>query len=88
MPMASFETYAVAGDVGAALRFSVLNGALWAIGSAWATATREVAMLLLPADDTATQAAWVEVVAACVVTGLGLAVALGVGYCTAPSRPA
>ena len=46
-----FTARATAGDAIGTLRLAVVNGALWAIGLAWANGIREVTRAILP-DDT------------------------------------
>ena len=75
----TFEERAVRGDAGGALRSAAIYGALWAIGSSWSTAIREIARLVLPEDTM--DAVLAELAAAGIVTVVGLGIALLVGRC-------
>ena len=81
----TFEERAVRGDAGGALRSAAIYGALWAIGSSWSTAIREIARLVLPEDTM--DAVLAELAAAGFVTVVGLGVAMLVGRCTCAPRP-
>jgi hypothetical protein len=73
----SFEQAVTRGDPFAALRAAGVNGALWAIGSSWATGIREITRLVLPSDTS--EAILAEVLAIVVTTSIGVAIALFVG---------
>lgn len=47
----SFHQSAERGDFVTTLSYASLNGALWAVGSAWATAIREIMVVLIPRTD-------------------------------------
>ena len=65
------------GDVLRTLQFAIFAGALWAIGSSWATAIRGISTELVPAD---VSVVWAELFAATVTTLLGVGITLGVAY--------
>ena len=44
----SFQQSAQKGDFLTTLSYACLNGALWAVGSAWATAIREIMVVVIP----------------------------------------
>ena len=69
----SFEQRARNRDALGAVSTAAVYGALWAIGSSWSTAIREVTRLLLPTDTL--DAVVAEVVAAALVTVFGVGVA-------------
>ena len=92
----SFEQRARNRDALGAVSTAAVYGALWAIGSSWSTALREVTRLLLPTDTL--DAVVAEVVAAALVTVFGVGVALLVtapcpttsrscAACCTPSKP-
>lgn len=83
----SFEEYAVNGNAMGVLKMAAINGALWAVGVSWATAIREVALLVMP-DDTE-DAVVAEVAAAGITTVIGVGVALVAGrtWCTCKPWP-
>ena len=71
------------GDAFSALRMASVNGALWAIGSSWSTAIREIARVIVPSNTADVVVA--EILAAGVVTFLGLGISLLVTRnCCAP----
>jgi hypothetical protein len=82
----TFEERAVRGDAGGALRSAAIYGALWAIGSSWSTAIREIVRLVLPEDTM--DAVLAEFAAAGLVTAVGMGVALLVGRCGKRPAPA
>ena len=47
----SYEESAVHGNWMGMMRFAVINGALWAIGTSWSTAIRAVTLQMLPDDS-------------------------------------
>lgn len=47
----SYEESAIHGNWMGMLRFAVVNGALWAIGTSWSTAIRAVTLQMLPDDS-------------------------------------
>lgn len=47
----SYAESAVEGNWIEMLRFAVLNGALWAVGSSWSTAIRAVTLQIVPNDS-------------------------------------
>jgi hypothetical protein len=73
----SFEQAVTRGDPLSALRAAAVNGALWAIGSSWATGIREITRLILPSDTL--EAVLAETLAIVVTTAIGVSVALFVG---------
>lgn len=81
----SFEQRARDRDAVGAVSTAAVYGALWAIGSSWSTAIREVTRLLLPEDTLDAVAA--EVVAATLVTFIGVGVAfLATAPCLSMAR--
>jgi len=58
------------------LRFAVLNGALWAIGSSWSTAIRAVTLQIVPNDSK--DVVFGEIAAATVTTLLSMAASYAV----------
>lgn len=74
-----FESRARAGDAVGVLQQAVLNGALWAVGTAWANAFRETTRALLPEDTFDIVLA--ELMAAAITTAL----AVGIGICATHS---
>lgn len=74
-----FETSARAGDAVGTLQQAVLNGALWAVGMAWANAFRETTRALLPEDTMDI------VLAELLAAGITTALAVGVVLCTTRS---
>lgn len=81
----SFEQRARNRDAVGAVSTAAVYGALWAIGSSWSTAIREVTRLLLPEDTL--DAVVAEVVAAALVTIFGVGVAfLVTAPCPSPGR--
>ena len=83
----SFEERAARGDALGTLRIAAINGALWAIGTAWSNAVREVTRALLP-DDTM-DIVLAEVVAALITTVIGVGLALFVArkWCARTPEP-
>lgn len=75
--MATFAESARQGDVANVFKLAVINGALWAVGIAWSTAIREIALIVLPEDTP--DAVLAELLAAGVVSVLGVTVALAAG---------
>ena len=73
--MADFTQSVQRGDALSALRMASVNGALWAIGSSWSNAIREIARVIVPlrASDDIVLA---EILAAAVVTFIGLGISL------------
>lgn len=71
-----FEANARANDAVGVLQQSVLNGALWAVGSSWAYALREMTRALLPNDTVDIVLA--ELLAATLTTLLALGVTFAV----------
>lgn len=47
----SFHASAREGDFFTAISYASVNGALWAVGSAWATAIREIMIFIIPRDN-------------------------------------
>lgn len=70
----SYVQSALDGNVAGMLRFAILSGSLWAVGSAWSTAIRAVVLELLP--DSLGSAVGAELLAAACTTAL----AVGVSY--------
>jgi len=58
------------------LRFAVLNGALWAVGSSWSTAIRAVTLQIVPNE--AQNVVLGELAAATITTFLSVAVSYAV----------
>lgn len=59
------------------VRFSILNGVLFSVGTSWSTAIREVSRLVLPEDTP--DAVLAELFAATLTTAIGVGIALCVG---------
>ena len=79
----SFSESVQRGDAFGALRMASVYSALWAIGSSWSTAIREIARVIVPANST--EAVVAEILAAGVVTVLGMGISLLVTRnCCAP----
>ena len=75
--LAAEMTYAQSaerGEVLATVRYAVLNGSLWAIGSAWSTAIRAIVIAVIPTSTREVVAG--EMLAAGITTGMGVLVAL------------
>lgn len=58
------------------LRFAVLNGALWAVGTSWSTAIRAVTLQIVPND--AQDVVFGEIAAATVTTLISVVVSYAV----------
>ena len=58
------------------LRFAVLNGALWAVGTSWSTAIRAVTLQIIPNDSR--DVVFGEIAAASITTLLSVAVSYAV----------
>jgi hypothetical protein len=67
------------------LRFAVLNGALWAVGTSWSTAIRAVTLQIIPNDSR--DVVLGEIAAATVTTLLSVAVSYTVMQRTCCRRP-
>jgi hypothetical protein len=77
----SFQDHAERGDALGAARLAIAYGALWAIGSSWSIAIREVTLLMLP-DDTM-DVVIAELLAAGIVTFISVNVSvLALKKCT------
>ena len=76
----TFATYAAESNAIGIFRVATLNGALWAIGSGWASGVREITRILLPNEAT-TNAVLAELLAIVVITSIGVLVALIIGRC-------
>lgn len=73
---ANFATQAQAGNVLGVLQVAILQGSLYAIGTAWATATRAIVVLAVGESH---RVAWAgELLAALLTTLLGAGVAIAV----------
>lgn len=70
----TFEEHARDGNVYGAIRQATTFSALWAIGSSWASAVREISRLLLP--DDVVDRVLAEVLSATVTTALGIGVSI------------
>lgn len=70
----SFEKTAAEGDVVGTLRLAVVTGSLWAIGSSWSMAIRQVVLFILPND--ASDVVIGELLSASITTLLGVGVAI------------
>lgn len=70
----TFHESAERGDILSTLRIAVVYGSLWAIGSSWSTAIREIVYTFVP-DDADTRVV-AELGAAAITTLLGVGVAL------------
>jgi hypothetical protein len=47
----SFHVSAERGDFFTTLSYAALNGSLWAVGAAWATAIREIMIFIIPRNN-------------------------------------
>ena len=81
----SFYDFVNEGNALGALRLAAINGALWAVGSAWATGTREIALTLVPDDRVDKIVA--ELLATLLVTIFGVSTALFIGRLPCGKRP-
>lgn len=72
----SYTQSAVDGNWVGMVRFAVLNGALWAVGTSWSTAIRAVTLQILPNDSR--DVVLGEVAAATMTTLLSVAVSYAV----------
>ena len=72
--MSSFQERARSGDPLGAFRYAAVAGSLWAIGSSWSTAIRQVAITLFPSDTVEVVVA--ELISALLTTALGIAIAI------------
>lgn len=82
----SYAESATAGNWVDMLRFAVLNGALWAVGTSWSTAIRAVTLQIVPSDSR--DVVLGEIAAATVTTVLSVVVSYAVmrrGCCARPS---
>ena len=70
----TFEAHARDGNVYGAIRQATTFSALWAIGSSWASAVREISRLLLP--DDVVDRVLAEVLSATLITVLGISVSI------------
>ena len=50
--MSSYAESAVNGNWTGMVRYAILNGSLWAVGSAWSTAIRAIVLEIVPQDAT------------------------------------
>lgn len=75
----TFEDQARRGDVAGALRSAAIYGSLWAIGSAWSTGIRAIALLVLPEDTM--DAVVAELAALGLVTLLGMGISFLAARC-------
>ena len=71
--MPEFHDHLANGDALGALRSATTFAALWSIGTAWTTATRAIALLLLPHETM--DLVWAEILAASITTVLGIGTA-------------
>lgn len=85
----SFAEHAANGNALGVLRSAAITGSLWAVGISWATAIREVSLLLMPGDTR--DAVFAEVLATAITTcfGVGIALVAGRKWCqdTPPPKP-
>lgn len=70
----TFQERAERGDVVGALRVAMVYGSLWAIGSSWSLAIRQIVVEIVPAGTS--NKVFAELGAALITTGLGVFVAL------------
>lgn len=70
----SFESHATQGNPFGTFRAGIVYGALWAIGSSWSTALREVARVVFP--DDAMDVVFAELLAAGITTVFGVTIAI------------
>lgn len=72
----SYAESATDGNWVGMLRFAVLNGALWAVGSSWSTAIRAVTLQIVPNDSQ--DVVLGEIAAAVITTLFSIAVSYAV----------
>tara|TARA_B110001450_G_scaffold18786_1_gene17232 strand:+ start:11253 stop:11570 length:318 start_codon:yes stop_codon:yes gene_type:complete len=72
----SYAESATDGNLMGMLRFAVLNGALWAVGSSWSTAIRAVMLQIVPRNSQDVVVG--EILAAMVTTVASIAVSYAV----------
>ena len=72
----SYAESATDGNLIGMLRFAMLNGALWAVGTSWSTAIRAVTLQIVPND--AQDVVFGEIAAATVTTFFSVAVSYAV----------
>lgn len=81
----SFQERALQGDPLGAFRYAAVAGSLWAIGSSWSTAIRQIALRIFPTDTVDVVLA--EVISALLTTAIGVAVAILVTRTFRRKRP-
>lgn len=84
----SYAESATAGNFVDMLRFAILNGALWAVGTSWSTAIRAVTLQVVPGDSR--DVVLGEIAAASVTTVISVVVSYAVmrrGCCARPPSP-
>lgn len=70
----TFQQSAENADIVSLFRIAIIYGSLWAIGSSWSTAIREIVMTLVPNDTD--ERVWAELGAAAITTFIGIGVAV------------
>tara|TARA_B110001452_G_scaffold123280_1_gene102233 strand:- start:14065 stop:14427 length:363 start_codon:yes stop_codon:yes gene_type:complete len=75
----SYTESATDGNWVGMLRFAILNGALWAIGSSWSTAIRAVTLQIVPTDSR--DVVFGEIIAAMATTFASVVVSYAVMRC-------
>jgi hypothetical protein len=83
----SYEQSTVQGDVLQSFRTAIVYGTLWAIGSSWATAIREVVLLLVPEDDSNRALAELGSAGLTTVFGITLAILATRTWCAPKKTP-
>lgn len=81
-----FHSHVHSGNALSALQTAGVYGALWAIGSAWSTAIRQISVTLFPTDHMDVVVA--EIVAATITTilGVGVSMLIARNWCRSCSR--
>ena len=72
--MVEFYEIAARGDAIGALKSGAVFGALWAIGTAWSTAIRQISVMIFPSDTM--DAVIAELLAATTTTVIGITIAM------------
>ena len=83
----SFEESAKSGSLIDTFRFAAVAGSLWAVGSSWALAIRQIVLEIMPADSGNVVLAELGAAAITTVFGVGIAV-LAARYCKCHKRKA
>lgn len=70
----TFQESAARGDIVSTFQTAIVYGALWAIGSSWSTAIREIAVTVMP--ESSNNRILAEIGSAALTTVLGVTVAV------------